>query len=463
MASLSVASPRLRHSLTRVAVAATGVVATGVLLTCGIRIALGATVNATYLVPSGRRTGYPGWMRGPLAGHSAALPLHTFLVLMSVMTLAWVAVVVCASQLPNWFVIGAVIVTTLTFTLAPPLLSTDVFNYIAYGQMGTSGINPYLHGPEMLIGQPVYAYTGHLWKAVPSAYGPLFTLLTYVLAPAGVAASFWVLKALSGASLLALAALIWLSARQLGRDPRFAVALACLNPLVLVYALGGAHNDLIMAVPLAAAVYLALVKRPAAAGATAVSAIAIKASAGLALPFVLLAARPRRQALSGALAAGALAVGASLLVFGTAVTQMAGALAMQQRFKWIVVSVPSFAGHYLGIGEPSQAGRHVLMAFAAAVVVGLLARARGGRGCIEGAAAASLVVLATTAWVLPWYVVWTLPFAALVRGRMIPAGALVLTVLLLAMQLDHFVLTHGSHHARAQRQHAVGARRKGSS
>jgi hypothetical protein len=450
MASLSLTSPRIRHDAAHALVACAGAFATAILIACGARIALAATADATYLVPSGRRSGYPRWMRGPLAGHGHALHLHAFVALTLVMVAAYVCVLMCARRMPAWLLASGILVATLVFTLAPPLLSTDVFNYIAYGQMGTNGINPYLHGPAVLAGEPLYAYTGHLWKDVPSAYGPFFTLLTYALAPLGTATAFWALKALSGACVLALAALAAMTARRLGHDPRFAAAFVALNPLVLVFALGGAHNDLLMAVPLAAAIYLAVANRPAAAGTAAVSAIAIKASAGLALPFVLLGARPRRRALAGAVAAAIVVVGVSLLVFGSAIAKMAGALAMQQRFHWIVVSIPGFVGHYAGVGVPGHTARTALAALAAAALVTLVVRARGGRGWIEGAAAATLVVLATTAWVLPWYVLWALPFAALVKSRTLRAAALVVSVLLISMQLDHFLLTHASHHPHAR-------------
>jgi hypothetical protein len=157
------------------------------------------------------------------------------------------------------------------------------------------------------------------------------------------------------------------------------------------------------------------------------------------------------------------AVGVSLLVFGTALKNMPKALAAQQRFHWIVVSVPSFIGHYAHVGVPDHMARQVLTALAGGVIVFMIVRARGGRGWIEGAAAAALVVLATTAWVLPWYIVWALPFAALVRGPSLPIAAVVLTVFLTAMQLDHFVLMHASHHRRhaeIHRRHATEPRRR---
>jgi hypothetical protein len=156
----------------------------------------------------------------------------------------------------------------------------------------------------------------------------------------------------------------------------------------------------------------------------------------------------------GALSAGVLAVGVSLLVFGRAITNMVGALAAEQHFRWVVVSIPNFVGHYSGVGMPGHAVRTLLSAIAGFAVVALIARSRGGRGWIEGAAAATLVVLATTQWVLPWYIVWALPFAALVRGRAVPVVAVLLTAVLMGMQLEHFAAAAAPHPRRVHYLHA---------
>ena len=68
----------------------------------------------------------------------------------------------------------------------PILISTDVFSYIAYARMGVvHGMNPYLHGPFAILCDPVYRYVGTDWKHVATAYGPLYTLISYPLAPLG--------------------------------------------------------------------------------------------------------------------------------------------------------------------------------------------------------------------------------------------------------------------------------------
>ena len=87
---------------------------------------------------------------------------------------------------------GAIGLLHLVFALAPPLLSSDVFSYVAYGRLGAlHGLDPYAHPPLAAHGDPVLIYVAHAWRDALSAYGPLFTLLTYVLAPLGIAAAVW--------------------------------------------------------------------------------------------------------------------------------------------------------------------------------------------------------------------------------------------------------------------------------
>jgi alpha-1,6-mannosyltransferase len=164
------------------------------------------------------------WMRGPLRGLGGVVGLHGFVLLMVGMAVAWVVTLLCASALPRPLVAGTIVVATAIFTLAPPLLSSDVFNYIAYGRLGMHGINPYAHGPAALMTDPVYPYTGHLWKRDPSAYGPLFTLISQALAPLGTAGALWAMKLIAGLSSLGCAALVWLIAKRLDKSPAFAAA-----------------------------------------------------------------------------------------------------------------------------------------------------------------------------------------------------------------------------------------------
>src|SRR5256714_1937249 len=132
------------------------------------------------------------------------------------------------------------------------------------------------------------------WRGdLPSPYGPLFTLGSYALAPLSVAASFWVLKVLAAAASLAIAWLVWDCARRLRIPPMPAAMLVGLNPLVLVWAVGGAHNDLIVVAAVMAGVWLAVAGRGRFAGAALAGAAGLKVSAGGMVPVLVAGARGR--------------------------------------------------------------------------------------------------------------------------------------------------------------------------
>ena len=104
---------------------------------------------------------------------------------------------------------------------------------------------------------PAYHFSN--WHHLPSPYGPLLTLLTEALAPLGLPTAYWTWKAIVLAAALGTLVLVALAARRLGRSPQAAVALVGLNPLVLVYGIGGAHNEPLMLLLGVAAVALAIV------------------------------------------------------------------------------------------------------------------------------------------------------------------------------------------------------------
>ena len=143
--------------------------------------------------------------------------------------------------------------------LAPPLLSTDVFSYQAYARMwALYGTNPYLQGPHVIALDPLYPFIDAKWVTTPTAYGPVFTSLSYLLAPLSIAASALAYKAIAAVASLATVALVWNAARLRGLDPVRAAALVGLNPLIVLYGVGGGHNDLLMLALLMAGVYVLL-------------------------------------------------------------------------------------------------------------------------------------------------------------------------------------------------------------
>src|SRR5205085_3022773 len=97
----------------------------------------------------------------------------------------------------------AIVSAHLIVLLGPPLILTDVFNYINYARIGAMHhLNPYVHVPALADPHDaVYRYTSWRYQATP--YGPLFTLGTYALARLALPAALWALKlATVGASLL---------------------------------------------------------------------------------------------------------------------------------------------------------------------------------------------------------------------------------------------------------------------
>jgi alpha-1,6-mannosyltransferase len=291
------------------------------------------------------------------------------------------------------------------------------------------------------------------WHQLLSPYGPLFTLLTFVLVPLGVAASFWTIKALLALASLAMLTLVWRSARLLGRDPVMAVALVGLNPIVLVWGLGGDHNDFLMLLCIVAAFYLLLlarvraiaVPRPLArrrewllplsalqigAGVAFVTAAAFKASGGILIPIVLAGSlrSPRTlvQLLLGMLAAGAVLGVASLFAFGLHIPDLStqGRLVTNE-------SVPNLLGLAVGAGGETDTMRMLLSIVLVATIVWCCVSAYRSDDVITACGWASVALLLTLSWVLPWYVLWVLPLAALSSSRRLRVTAAVVGMYLI--------------------------------
>jgi membrane-bound metal-dependent hydrolase YbcI (DUF457 family) len=418
----------------RAAVPTLGTVAMGAIVGLSTAIVLVAAERPSFLSGPARR-GFPGWMVGPLAHRLPGLPdsppmLQADLTrALALLGIAWLVAVLCASRMPAAIVWGAVATTHVVLLLGPPLSLTDVFNYLHYGRMpATYGVNPYAALPLTVRQDPAYHFSN--WHHLPSPYGPLLTLLTEALAPLPLATAYWVWKAIVLVAALATLALVAFAARRLGRSPQAAVALVGLNPLVLVYGVGGAHNEPLVLLCGVAAVALAIVGWKATApwwdagaGVCAVLAAGLKPSAALLVPVVVLACRRRLPALGGAGGAGALVLAVVALVYG-------GHLPATGIQDGLVgpLSVPNVLAALTGHGGLTPGGRtiaHVVLALAA---VGATAAVAWRRAWLPGAAGfVMLASVVTLGWTMPWYVWWVLPFAALARTRVLAGACVVLT------------------------------------
>ena len=153
------------------------------------------------------------------------------------------------------------------------------------------GLNPYTHDSGTVVSDAVFPFVR--WDRFTSPYGPLFTLLSYAYVPLGLAASLWAMKATAILASLGICGLIWEGAGQLGLNRGTAVALYGLNPTVIVYGLGGAHNDLLATAIVLAGAILVLRGRDGPGGAVSALAVAVKASSAAVLPFLVLGAQRR--------------------------------------------------------------------------------------------------------------------------------------------------------------------------
>jgi alpha-1,6-mannosyltransferase len=415
-----------------IAEAVAGGLALAGLLTLATGVALAAAERPSFLAPT-LVHGDPAWLAGPLAGRWPSLTSQ-------VSTLRWDATLALLGMLACWALatacarragLAAVLVTAFAadavLLLAPPFSLGDTFNYLHYGRMAPLyGLNPYTHLPIAASADPAYRFT--TWHHLFSPYGPLFTLGTELLAPLGLPAAYWTLKVAVGLAAAGVAVLVALLARQLGRDPATAVAFVALNPLVLVYGVGGVHNDVFVLVLLLAGALLVLRRREVLGGTAWAAAAAVKLSAGLALPILVLGAGRRGRAAAGVALGGAAALVLVLLAFGGHLPNDG----VQARLV-AGLSPANLLGLATGHGGLDAALRGELRVALALGTAGLCAWTWRTRGWAPAAAWAAALLILTLGWVMPWYVLWVLPFAALSRSAAPKAAAVVLTVVLLAM------------------------------
>ncbi len=439
---MSVAAPSLRRLRPADAVSralpALAAACLAVMIVCGAEIAVSAAAPHSPLLVK-TPGGVPGWLAGPLRGLGAGhITLSSALLLMAAMAVAYLGLLPLLSQIRARWVLGAIVGLHLLFTLAPPLFSNDIFSYIDYARLGVlHGLDPYSHTPASAPHDAAYAFTR--WRHSPSVYGPLYTLASNPLGELSVPAALWSLKVAAGAASLGCVALVWRIAGQIGQPPVRAAAVFGLNPMLLTWTLGGGHNDLQMLFLLLGGVTLVLGAREALGGAAVIAAVAIKASAGIALPFVVLGARRRWRALAGAIAA-LVAIGAvAAVAFPGHALSVVAALRHQQKLV-AFDAVPNELARLAGIAGVTSAVRIASTVFALVVVGWLAWRVWRGADWVRACGWALFAVVATTSFLLGWYAVWPLPFAAVTRDRRLLAVTLMLETYFVVNHIPGFTL-----------------------
>jgi len=399
-----------------------GIVASVFLVSAGAASAPGQYVPA-------RSGGWPAWLAGPLHGLGVGLSGAGFQTLMLIMCASYLLVLLVARQLAPAALAGAIVLANAILLLGPPLISQDVFGYLAFARLGAlHGLDPYTHFAAEAPTDPVLRFI--FWQFQHSPYGPLFTLASYALVPLGLAGGLWAFKAIAVVSSLGAVALVAGAAGRLGRSPSWALAFVGLNPVLLVLAVGGAHNDtlLLALLALALAWTAGTSQRSRAAAGALAAGVGIKVTAGLVIPFLVLAPRRTRERLRVALGAcaGLLAVAVvGLLGFGVHALGFLSAVGEQQQLV-AAHSIPAETARLVGLSGVPSWWRHLYAGGFVAVLAYALWRTARGADWRVAAGWSTIALLLSTAWLLPWYAIWVLPLAAVSGDRRLCAATLLL-------------------------------------
>jgi hypothetical protein len=425
-----------------------------------------AAVGASPLLPYSPY--FTGWLRH-VTGQR--LTYTVFLGNLLAFSAAYAALLPLARRLPTRAIMALIGVLYAIVFVGPILLSTDVFSYISYARLGVNhGLSPYSYAPWDIRTDAIYRFVGTDWIHAATAYGPLFTLFSYPFALLGIVGAVWGMKVVATAACIGMLWLTWRCARLRGLEPNLALLVVGANPLVVIYTLGGAHNDLLMVALMMTAVYLTLsapaagargaaaagasgaadalgegnhwlpsrwgpaARREAWAGAAVVAGTLVKATVATLLPFMILSRR-RLSAVVGALLALAAGLLVAYLAFGVHGMDIVGALDRDSAF----VSTDSFAtelAHMLGKPGVYPADHTILKGLLVVIGVYLLWRTWRGYDWVAASGWALLAITVTSTWLLAWYLVWPLPLAAASRDRRLLWATLAVQTLFILHQIS---------------------------
>ncbi|BCQ08746.1 alpha-(1-_6)-mannopyranosyltransferase A [Mycobacterium heckeshornense] len=333
------------------------------------------------------------------------------------------------------------LVATTAFWLAPlllsvPVFSRDTYSYLAQGALLRDGLDPYVVAP-VDNPNPLLDNVSPIWTITTAPYGPAFILVAKfitILVGNHVIAGTMLLRL---CMLPGLALLIWATpriARHLGADAAAALWICVLNPLVIIHLMGGVHNEMLMVGLMTAGIALTFERRPAAGVTLVVVAVAVKATAGIALPYLVWVwARDLRERRGcGPLRAFLAATAMSVLIFvavfavlsavaGVSLGWLSALAGSVKIINWLTVPtavanlVHALGGWFFPVNF--YAVLHVTRIAGIVIIAVLLPllwwRFRhDDRETLIGIAWAMLVVVLFVPAALPWYYSWPLAVVA---------------------------------------------------
>ncbi|GGK66320.1 alpha-(1-_6)-mannopyranosyltransferase A [Nocardia camponoti] len=229
------------------------------------------------------------WLR---FGHGYALSTILIWVGVLLMITAWVRLgraIIGSTRVTLNELRAIVVIWTTPLLFAAPMFSRDAYSYLAQGALLRDGFDPYQVGPVANPGV-LLDNVSPVWTTTTAPYGPVFLLIgraiTTVTGDSVIAGTI----SLRLVMLPGLALMMWAVpylTKHLGGKPTVALWLAVLNPLVLVHLIGGVHNEMLMVGLMCAGIALVLERHHVAGIVVVAIAVAIKATAGIALPFLV--------------------------------------------------------------------------------------------------------------------------------------------------------------------------------
>lgn len=326
--------------------------------------------------------------------------------------------------------------------LSVPLFSRDTYSYLAQGALLRDGFDPYAVGP---VDNPnsLLDNVSPIWTTTTAPYGPGFILIAKfvtMLVGNDVVTGTMLLRL---CMLPGLALLIWAAprvARHIGADGATALWICVLNPLVIIHLMGGVHNEMLMVGLMMAGIALTFSGRQIWGVSLIAAAVAVKATAGLALPFMVWVwardLRSRRgfspvKAFVAATAASALIFSAVFAVLSFAagvglgwLTALAGSVKI---INWL--TLPTAVANLINV----VAGLFLPVNFYAVLdvtrIIGIAIIAfslpfvwwrfrHTDREALTGIAVVMVIVVLFVPAALPWYYTWPLAVvAALAQSR----------------------------------------------
>ncbi len=346
------------------------------------------------------------------------------------------------------FAIGLAVGYHVVLLFLPLLFSRDVYSYAYYGRIAaTYHANPYVATPSRFPNDVLMLYVGPKWVGTPAVYGPLWTQVSAAVArvAANVTTLIWTFRLIAIAG--SLGTIVVVARLVRGAWPEreaFAVAAFGLNPVVLFQSVASGHNDVLVALSVAAGLALVYARRDLAATSVLTLGALVKATAAVPLALLLVAVVARRAPGERlrVLLAHAAAVAGIAIVFAAPFLQAQdpslGMVELARHEGWLAPSrffrrvLDGLSGDALGILARVA---FPLLLLGALVLIGRSLARRGAdaspaaQGGAWGWGLLFLMLLGPV--LMPWYVMWALPLVWLLPR--VPRSALIGTSILLAV------------------------------